>query len=189
MPFSYSGSVNTWRNRSFMDVVVVELDDTTGIGTGLWLRVLLLFEVLLFVVRATVAAVTGFDDWDNDTAAEALRGVRAVRDDDAERPVDTTTGGMDVAVAVAPLRFRDTGAAFAVVSMVADSIFGRRLEFGGCAIWVSCPSFTFQISFSQHSDIWFSELFGYINNGISSKDFQVRSLWTLSRQQHQTHPL
>ena len=128
MPFSYSGSVNTWRNRSFMDVVVVELDDTTGIGTGLWLRVLLLFEVLLFVVRATVAAVTGFDDWDNDTAAEALRGVRAVRDDDAERPVDTTTGGMDVAVAVAPLRFRDTGAAFAVVSMVADSIFGRRLE-------------------------------------------------------------
>lgn len=75
-----------------------------------------------------VLLFTGFDD-DDDTAAEALvvvvvRGVRVVRDDDAERPVDTTTGGMDVAVVavVAPLRFRDGGAAFTVVSMVSDSM-------------------------------------------------------------------
>ena len=138
------------------------------------MRVVLLFEVLPFVVRATVAAATGVDDDDNDTAVEALRGVRAVRADDAERPVDTTTGGMDVAVAVAPLRFRDTGAAFTVVSMVADSMKSRFLVVRR-SVQFECPvrryHFFRAFRYMLLGVVWIYQQW----TSLSSEDFQVRS--------------
>ena len=58
MPFWYSGDVNTFKKRSFIElkvVVAVVVDDTTGIGIGL-LRAPLAFP------RRGACTAAGFDE-------------------------------------------------------------------------------------------------------------------------------